>query len=226
MEHQLIRAFTDAGPVGQGVMLILGVLSTVTWAIIIEKIFFFRKLKRDAQSFLSYFHTTGESVIGSLSLEKYENDSLLYKLYVAGVKELRQMLKTGKISANRQITTSQQDEFVLSFKRVVSSNIQILERNMAILAASSNVSPLLGLLGTVYGLLISFNDMGRMGSASIEVVGPGISEALITTVIGLFVAIPSSVGYNFLYNVIKNLVSDMENFASEFLSLIEKGQFE
>ena len=77
--------------------------------------------------------------------------------------------------------------------------------------------PLLGILGTVYGVLIAFQGMGRYGSASIDAVAPGISEALITTVFGLIVAIPALVLYNYFQHSLKNLVFQLDNFIADFI---------
>ena len=221
MNHPLIRSFIDSGPVGQGILIILLVLSVIAWSIIIEKIIIFRKLNKSAENFLDLFRGKFQSRIGFSEMDNLTNNSLIYKLYQNGLKEFKQIYNTGS-----KISKPQLDEIEQALKRTVSKQAQGLERNMIILATSANVSPLLGLLGTVYGLLVAFHEMGQMGSASIDVVSPGISQALITTVVGLFVAIPSAVGYNYLLNTIRNLITDVENFMSEFLSLLEKGQFE
>ncbi|MDX9703099.1 MAG: MotA/TolQ/ExbB proton channel family protein [Candidatus Auribacterota bacterium] len=227
MDHPLLRAFIESGPVGQGILIILLALSVVAWSIIIEKIIFFRKLNQDASEFLNYFRDTAKSRIGSSQMESFSNNSLLYTLYKIGVRELSQILGYKELASSashlKPVLKNQQEEIEQSLKRQISRHAQILDRNMIILATSANISPFLGLLGTVYGLLIAFYEMGRMGSASIDVVSPGISQALITTVVGLFVAIPSAVGYNYLLNAVRNLVIDMENFMSEFISLVEKG---
>lgn len=228
MEHPLLKAFIESGPVGQGILIILLVLSIIAWSIIFEKIIVFRKLNQEAWTFLHYFRESAFARIGSSAMESFSNNSLLYLLYTVGLRELNQMRASseGGSSGQKRFSKKQQDEIEQAMKREISRQAQVLDRNMIILATSASVSPLLGLLGTVYGLLVAFHEMGRMGSASIDVVSPGISQALITTVIGLFVAIPSAVGYNYLLNSIRNLVTDMENFTSEFISLIEKGNVE
>ncbi|MCD6460851.1 MotA/TolQ/ExbB proton channel family protein [bacterium] len=221
MNLPLLRVFIDCGLVGQGILLILLILSVIAWSIIIEKIIIFRKLNRSAENFLEIFRNKAKSRIGLPEINNLPNKSLVYRLYQDGIKELKQIHNYAS-----KIPKTQINEIEQALKRTVSKQAQSLERNMIILATSANVSPLLGLLGTVYGLLVAFHEMGQMGSASIDVVSPGISQALITTVVGLFVAIPSAVGYNYLLNTIKNLITDVENFMSEFLSLLEKGQFQ
>ncbi|MEW6534046.1 MAG: MotA/TolQ/ExbB proton channel family protein [Candidatus Auribacterota bacterium] len=221
MSHPLITSFTSSGPIGQGIMIILLILSITAWSVIIEKLIFFRKLNREGREFLDFFRGSVNSLEKAFQNSNQTNASLLSAVFSTGIKELRKI--TSSDTRYTSLTKSQQNDLELSLKRIMSQKAQTLERNMIILATSANISPLLGLLGTVYGLLIAFYDMGRMGSASIDAVAPGISEALITTVIGLFVAIPSGVGYNYLLNSIRNLMIDMENFATEFLSLVERG---
>ncbi len=224
MDHPLIQAFIESGPIGQGILIILLLLSIIAWSIIIDKAIYFRKLNQEASSFLNFFRDTANSRIESQKMDSFSNNSLLYTIYKIGSRELAQLINLEESTSKKvAVTKDQQDEIEQTMKREISRQAQMLDRNMIILATSANISPLLGLLGTVYGLLIAFYEMGRMGSASIDVVSPGISQALITTVVGLFVAIPSAVGYNYLLNAVRNLVTDMENFMSEFISLVEKG---
>ena len=222
MNHPLMNSFFESGIVAQIIIIILLLLSVSAWTIIIEKYFLFRKLKLSAALFLEYFHATAHLSIDAKKFSSFQNESLLKKLYLVGIKELNQI----RSQTNAPLTINHFRDLENALKRFMTKESQRLGKNMIILATSANASPLLGLLGTVYGLLIAFHDMGIMGSASIDVVSPGISQALATTVLGLFVAIPSAVGYNYLLNTIKNLLIDMENFMSEFMSLIEKGHAE
>jgi biopolymer transport protein TolQ len=97
-----------------------------------------------------------------------------------------------------------------------------LDRRLSILATTANVSPFVGLLGTVWGIMDAFGDIGRMGSANLVVVAPGISEALITTAMGLLAAIPAAVAYNLFSSRIKVLNAMMDDFALEFLNIVER----
>ena len=97
-----------------------------------------------------------------------------------------------------------------------------LERRVTFLATTASVAPFMGLFGTVWGIMNAFADIGRMGSANLAVVAPGISEALIATAAGLGAAIPSAVFYNFFNSRIKVLSAMMDDFALEFLNIIER----
>jgi len=97
-----------------------------------------------------------------------------------------------------------------------------LERFLVFLATTGSATPFIGLFGTVWGILTSFQEIGIRGSASLAVVAPGISEALVATAAGLAVAIPAVVFYNFYSNKLVVFESDMDNFSSDFLNLIER----
>jgi biopolymer transport protein TolQ len=93
---------------------------------------------------------------------------------------------------------------------------------MFFLATAGSVSPFIGLFGTVWGIMISFIRIGAMRSASLQVVAPGIAEALIATAVGLFAAVPAVIAYNFFLGKIKDQIADMEDFSLEFLSIAER----
>lgn len=97
-----------------------------------------------------------------------------------------------------------------------------LEKNLTTLATITAIAPFLGLLGTVWGLLISFTNMSITGSSSIKVVASGVAEALITTVLGLLVAIPAAVGYNYFRERIQNLMDEIEYILPYIEEYLEK----
>jgi len=109
--------------------------------------------------------------------------------------------------------------------QAVTSETNKLENALPFLATTGNTSPFIGLFGTVWGIMDAFRGIGIKGSASLAVVAPGISEALIATAAGLAAAIPAVVAYNYYLNKIRILTSDMENFSSEFLNIIERHLF-
>jgi biopolymer transport protein TolQ len=104
----------------------------------------------------------------------------------------------------------------------VSEELAKLERNMSWLATTASVTPFIGLLGTVLGIIRAFLDLSQMGSTSLKAVGPGIAEALIATAVGLFAAIPAAIAYNHFGHSIRELVARMDDFSLEFLNLAER----
>jgi biopolymer transport protein TolQ len=104
----------------------------------------------------------------------------------------------------------------------MSEEITRLERNMSLLATTATVSPFIGLFGTVWGIIDAFQQLATAGAASLRAVAPGISEALITTAMGLAAAIPAAIFYNLFGNTIKEFGARMEDFMLEFLNLTER----
>jgi biopolymer transport protein TolQ len=104
----------------------------------------------------------------------------------------------------------------------ISEEISKLERNINVLATTATVSPFIGLFGTVWGIIDAFQGLGNAGSASLRAVAPGISEALITTALGLVAAIPAAIAYNWFSGNIREFGTRMEDFALEFLNLTER----
>ena len=100
--------------------------------------------------------------------------------------------------------------------------IDRLGRSLPFLATTGSATPFIGLFGTVWGIMTSFHDIGLRGSASLAVVAPGISEALVATAAGLAVAIPAVIFYNFYSNKLGEFESDIEYFSTDFLNLIER----
>ena len=107
-------------------------------------------------------------------------------------------------------------------ERTISTEIDHLESYLIFLASTSNVCPFIGLFGTVWGIMAAFQSLGFQGSVEITALAPGLSTALVTTVGGLFAAIPASVMYNYLANKVRILTSRMDSFALELTNIIQK----
>jgi biopolymer transport protein TolQ len=105
----------------------------------------------------------------------------------------------------------------------VSEEMTRLERNMTWLATTATASPFIGLLGTVLGIIQAFMDLSQQQSTSLRTVGPGIAEALIATAVGLMAAIPAAIFYNLLSTRIRDIGTRMDDFALEFLNMVERG---
>jgi biopolymer transport protein TolQ len=101
-----------------------------------------------------------------------------------------------------------------------------MSKSVGFLATTAATTPFIGLFGTVWGIMNAFQGIGEAGSTSLAVVAPGISEALVTTAIGLAAAIPALLGYNFLQSRLQVLVTEIDNFSGDFLTLFEKARLE
>ena len=112
-----------------------------------------------------------------------------------------------------------------SLKRTVLSQGSRLEKALSFLATAGNTAPFIGLFGTVWGIMESFQGIGQKGSASLAIVAPGISEALIATAAGLFAAIPAVIAFNYFSNQVSEMKSEMDTFSADFMAMIERQIF-
>jgi biopolymer transport protein TolQ len=114
------------------------------------------------------------------------------------------------------------DNLERSMSNTCNTEMTRLESSLGFLATTGSASPFIGLFGTVWGIMETFQSIGTRGSATLAVVAPGISEALIATAAGLAAAIPAVIFYNYFLNQSKTMVQEMENFAAEFLNIVER----
>ncbi|MFN2366353.1 MAG: MotA/TolQ/ExbB proton channel family protein, partial [Desulfurivibrionaceae bacterium] len=114
------------------------------------------------------------------------------------------------------------DNLKRSLQKTESAAVNDLSRNLAFLATTGSATPFIGLFGTVWGIMTSFHEIGKSGSASLAVVAPGISEALVATAAGLAVAIPAVIFYNYFSNRVAEMESEMQSFSADFMNLIER----
>ncbi|MDI6739157.1 MAG: MotA/TolQ/ExbB proton channel family protein [Candidatus Edwardsbacteria bacterium] len=139
--------------------------------------------------------------------------SPVFQVLAEGMSEAKRLSGGGALDIPPDVLPNIQ----AAMEREIAEQSERLGSRLVSLATISTVSPLLGLLGTVWGIMIAFLDIKRFGSASIQVVAPGIAEALITTITGLVVAIPASMAYNAFTVRIRRIANQMENLSSEFL---------
>ena len=219
-----------AGFVVQLVLLLLLVFSVVSWAIILMKYFAIRKIVRENGMFLSiYMRSTKLSEIFP-EAKKFHN-STLAEIFRAGYSELAKVAKAvrgnpaGKETADvggQGVEIAGIGNVERALNRACGSEAGKLETALGFLATTGSASPFIGLFGTVWGIMDTFKGIGARGSATLAVVAPGISEALIATAAGLAAAIPAVVFYNYYLNRIKNMTLEMDNFASELLNIVER----
>jgi biopolymer transport protein TolQ len=150
--------------------------------------------------------------------------SPLVGVFQAGYLEVNQQVRgTGTTpAAGGRPTVRSLDSLSRSLARAATAETTRLERRLSFLATTASVTPFIGLFGTVWGIMVAFEDIGRMGSTNLAVVAPGISEALITTAMGLFAAIPAAVFFNFFNSRVRVLSSMLDDFALEFLNIVER----
>ena len=144
----------------------------------------------------------------------------LFMVYKAGSEELDARLKTPE-GRKRQMSLKGIEHVKRTMENAVEQESLKLESGLILLAIAVSGAPFLGLLGTVWGVMSTFGHIAQQGSASLAAMAPGVSAALITTVAGLLVAIPSMFGYNWLVHNLRVLTVELDNFAQEIMSKIE-----
>ena len=216
MSSNLILSFQHSGWVGRIIVLLLFAISVVAWYVIIIKFGAIRKAERASKQFLRIFRNSSSENVFNLYIrggEEYKF-SPVFQVYKQGCEKVN--------SIGENITASDLKYVEKTLLSSVSDSFFSLEKFLGFLATSAGVSPFIGLLGTVWGILNVFLQVSLQGTASIGTVAPGVAEALITTVAGLVVAIPALVAYNFFSNQLRVLSIETDNFVGEFLSLAER----
>jgi biopolymer transport protein TolQ len=209
-----------AGIVARLVLFTLVVFSLVSWAIIVYKGLALRRARTDSLTFLQIFRKSSKfSEVNSVCPQL--RASPLVGVFQAGYVELNQQVRGASPAAARP-TVRSFESLSRALVRAATVEATRLDRRVSFLATTASVTPFVGLFGTVWGIMNAFGDIGRMGSANLAVVAPGISEALVTTAAGLAAAIPAAVFYNFYNSRIKVLSSMMDDFALEFLNIVER----
>lgn len=225
---EVLELVTQSGPIAKAVLLILVIFSVVSWGIVLIKFWQFRRATRHTASFLDVFRRSSkfsevQAVCQSLK------ESPLVGIFQSGYAELRAQLKQaehlneGEESAEPNAPTLKSlDALDRALLRATSIETSRLERQVPFLATTASVTPFIGLFGTVWGIMNAFQRIGQMGSTSLDVVAPGIAEALIATAAGLLSAIPAVYFYNHFTYQVRMFVSEMENFSLDFLNIAER----
>ncbi len=196
---------------------VLGVLllaSLFSWTIIFSKLSSFGSVRKSNRRFLRAFRkATGLEAV-MVASEQYRPCPLV-AVFDRGYEEVSRQVKSRGSIANREAVSR-------ALQLGVSEQLSQLETNLDKLATIASVSPFIGLLGTVIGIIRAFQNLGSAGSTSLRAVGPGIADALIATAVGLFAAIPAAIFYNHFGHVLKEMGDRMDDFTLEFLNLIER----
>ena len=218
MNINIFKIIADADIVVKLILLILVFFSVFSWAIIFYKLKALKAADRQSDRFLEAFRRS-KSLAEVNEAAKRLRASPLAVIFLAGNKELAYQSKS---SGENGWTRDKTESLSRALLKASNSEVSRLEKMMFFLATAGSVSPFIGLFGTVWGIMISFIRIGAMRSASLQVVAPGIAEALIATAVGLFAAVPAVIAYNYFLGRIKDLIADMEDFSLEFLSISER----
>ena len=218
----ILGLFLAADPFVKLVMLLLVLASIWCWAIVIEKITTLRRERRLAQQFEDAFWSGG-------SLDKLYDETganpkdALATVFVAAMREWRRANVRGLADAARaDLRASLVSRIDRSMTFTITREMERMERGMNFLASIGSVSPFVGLLGTVWGIMSSFQSIAQSKNTSLAVVAPGIAEALFATALGLAAAIPAVIAYNKFAGDLERLGARLETFAQEFSTLLAR----
>lgn len=218
---ELIYIWEQATPEAKIVILALMLLSIVAWSVMLSKALQMRRAKRFNQFFAAEFHTQ-KHVLDIFDRQLQVEGCPLFVVYHAGSVELDQRLKNPGADGRKQAVSLKGMEHVKrTLERVVAQESLKLESGLILLALAVSGAPFMGLLGTVWGVMSTFGHVAQMGKADLVTMAPGVAAALITTVAGLLVAIPSMFGYNWLVHNLRVLTVELDNFAQELVSRME-----
>ncbi|MBW7996761.1 MAG: hypothetical protein FVQ81_09395 [Candidatus Glassbacteria bacterium] len=225
MGRDLISTLIYASPEAQFILIVLGLLSVLSWMVMGRRFIDLYRAEKEVDSFLGRFraardldqiHEAGKGMVHSPV-------GALVGTAVQEVRQLRRILaKNEDKRAKLDPTVMMRDSLLMAMERTVAEQGASLRSYLVFLAIVSSISPFLGLLGTVWGIMEAFLDIAAKGSADITVVAPGIADALITTVVGLAVAIPAVVGYNVLSSKAHRIMDKCNNFSLELAGIIYK----
>lgn len=227
---------------GRIIILLLLLMAAVSWVVMFGKAFVIARIRKDNRAFAREFRELAPGQADALDQASGEDDreledsaflqamfgrhdhfqsSSLYRIYHAGVQSLNAKLAR---SAGAAATTGLTPQAVQAIRAIMDGQlvreVQRLNNQMVLLTIAISGGPFLGLLGTVLGVMITFAVIADQGDVNINAIAPGVAAALMTTVAGLFVAIPALFGYNYLSTRIRDMVTEMRVFVDEFIAKV------
>ncbi|MGA2801841.1 MAG: MotA/TolQ/ExbB proton channel family protein [Verrucomicrobiota bacterium] len=220
-QAELIYIWKQATPEGKAVIACLFVFSIIAWSVMTSKALQMRRARRLNYYFNEEFHSQ-KSVLDIFDRKLQIGGCPLFVVYQSGCAQLDARLRgPGGDRRKQRVTLKNMEHVKRALENVVAQESLKLESGLIWLAIAVSGAPFLGLLGTVWGVMSTFAGIAQQGTATLAVMAPGVSAALITTVAGLLVAIPSMFGYNWLVHNLRVFTVGLDNFAQELVSKME-----
>jgi biopolymer transport protein TolQ len=213
----IIRLIVEASIPVQIVIGILMLASLTSWAIIFRKRLVIGRARRGADQFETSFWSGGDLAQLYRAIEQRGGTTGMAGIFEFGFREFARSRQQGTIAADQLLESARRAMRVAQLKEV-----DRLEASLATLATVGSTSPYVGLFGTVWGIMSAFSSLGNVQQATLAMVAPGISEALITTAIGLFAAIPAVVAYNRFADQVGRLEIRYDAFTEEFSTILQR----
>lgn len=222
--RRVLDMILGASPPTHIVLGVLFLFSVVSMWVIIAKVRHFRGVRQDGDEFVAHLESV-TNLGDAYAAVRHLEDSPYTRLFRSGL-DFFDELRPGALSGSRQasgLSLTQLEALRMVIDKTEAEEIDDLSRGLNWLAVIGSVSPLLGLMGTVIGIMNTFIGITQHGSTNISAVAPGVAEALITTVAGLAVAIPSVIAYNHFASQLNLVLGEFEGFASEFIGTLARG---
>ena len=215
MEMSFLAAIADATLVAKLILALLLCMSVGSWTAIIYKYFALSAAHKKARSGLLRF-TNARDLREAVQSLGGDSASPLYVVAQQGVAEFNRLREAG---SNADVIS---DNVRRALRQGVNEALMVQGKTLPFLATCANTAPFIGLFGTVWGIMYSFHRIGLEKAASLATVAPGISEALIATAVGLFVAVPATIGYNMFLGRLQTIEAELINFAGVFLNRVQR----
>src|SRR5690349_17201581 len=218
---ELLYVWEQATLEAKVIIVCLVIFSITAWSVMVGKAVQMRRAKRLNQFFNTEYRTQ-KAVLDVYDRRVQAEGCPMFKVYRAGSVELDTRLKNPDGNGRKKFVSLKGMEHVKrSLENTVAQESLKLESGLILLAIAVSGAPFLGLLGTVWGVMSTFGHIAQQGSATMAAMAPGVAAALITTVAGLLVAIPSMFGYNWLVHNLRVLTVELDNFAQDLVSKME-----
>jgi biopolymer transport protein ExbB/TolQ len=220
-ESDLLYVWEKATPEGKAIIVVLMLFSVFAWSVMAAKAVQMRRAKKLNQYFEAEFRSQ-KHVLDVYDRRLQVPDCPLFMVYQEGCRELDTRLrKPGSTARRERVSLKAMEHVKRTLENTVAQQSLRLESGLILLAIAVSGAPFLGLLGTVWGVMSAFSYVAIRGSADLKTMAPGVAAALITTVAGLLVAIPSMFGYNWLVHTLRVLTVQLDNFAQQLVSNME-----
>jgi biopolymer transport protein TolQ len=215
---QVWQLILDAGWLVKGVLAVLLLASIASWMIIFNKRQVLGKAEKAADAFEERFWSgTDLTNLHEGIASSHRLTTGMERIFDAGFAEFSRMRQQGRMSPNAMVEGAQR-----AMRIALTRETEDLEHHLNFLATVGSTSPYVGLFGTVWGIMTSFHQLANVNQATIAMVAPGISEALVATAMGLFAAIPAVIAYNRYSNQVDRLEVRYDNFKEEFSSILQR----
>lgn len=210
IQNGIFDLISQSGPVAKLILLLLVATSIFSWGIIFSKLRTLKLANSENTEFLNVFWNGKNMEEVLIKAERFER-SPVAKVFRNGARELK-----------KQSEGVQVENVERALSRAANWEVAELEKNVSWLATAASAAPFVGLFGTVWGIMNSFQSIGATGAANLAVVAPGISEALITTAAGIGAAVPAVIAYNHIVVQIRRVTIDMDTFSQDFLNIVHR----